>query len=101
MLGAKDSSSKARMLREPNQTLINAIDKCRNSEIANVQCKAMNGVQDFSALNYVRKEKKIIEAKKLDGLVKRVKKIKTVVKSRVNTVVESTKKGRNNVQLIV
>ena len=51
VLGAKDSSAKARMLREPNLTLQKAIDMCRNSEIANAQWKTMNSEQDMSAVD--------------------------------------------------
>ena len=52
VLGAKDSSAKARMLREPNLTLQKAIDMCRNSEVANAQWKTMDSEQDMSAINY-------------------------------------------------
>ena len=46
VLGAKDSSAKARMLREPNLDLQKAIDMCRNSEIGNAQWKTMNNELD-------------------------------------------------------
>ena len=71
VLEVKDSSAKARMLREPNLTLQKAIDMCRNSEIANAQWKTMNSEQDMSAVNYTRRESKFKGAKKSEGLVQR------------------------------
>ncbi|CAB4034915.1 Hypothetical predicted protein [Paramuricea clavata] len=71
VLGAKDSSAKARMLREPNLDIQKAIDMCRNSEIANAQWKTMNNELDgVAAVNYTSNEKKSGGSKKKEGLNK-------------------------------
>lgn len=62
VLGAKDTSARARMLREPSLNLQKAIDMCRNSEIANAQWKSMNSEHD--SVNYTRREKNFSGSKK-------------------------------------
>ena len=46
VLGTKDSSARARMLREPKLDLQKAIDMCRSSEISKSQLKDMSNEQE-------------------------------------------------------
>ena len=56
VLGTKDSSARARMLREPKLDLQKAIDMCRSSEISKSQLKDMSNGQE--AVNFSRSNSK-------------------------------------------